>query len=167
MNAFGTRYVVDTNSLGQLGHRRRSSAFFREVARVPSEVLHEAAGFPDVARLRENEHPTTPAVLRWLVTVMSTVPVGDTRLVDLYANHGNADPFVVACALDGQYEDSQYLDAPDWVIVTADQAVRAKAEEFGLGVLTNAEFAALIDAAEADSAKAEGPKGTRTDLLVP
>lgn len=155
MNDFGTRYVVDTNSLSQLGRHRRSSSFFVEHARIPSEVLHEADGFPDIARLRQNEYPTTAAVLRCLVTVMATVPVDDTSLVDLYANHGNADPFVVACALDGQEQDSQYLDAPEWVIVTADNAVRAKANEFGLGVLTNAEFAVLVDAAERDSTQAE------------
>ncbi|KQS98740.1 hypothetical protein ASG23_13430 [Cellulomonas sp. Leaf395] len=82
---------------------------------------------------------------------MATVPADDTALVDLYANRGNADPLVVACALNGQDEDSQYLDAPEWTVVTADNAVRAKAEEFGLRALSNAEFAALIDAAESNS----------------
>lgn len=151
MNDFGTRYVVDTNSLSQLGGFRRSSSFFRESARIPSEVVHEAQGFPDITTLRENAYPTTAAVLRWLVKVMATVPADDTALVDLYANRGNADPLVVACALDGQDEDSQYLDAPEWAVVTADNAVRAKAEEFGLRALSNAEFAALIDAAESNS----------------
>lgn len=151
MNDFGTRYVVDTNSLSQLGLHRRSRSFFRENARIPSEVLDEAQGFPDIARLQENAYPTTAAVLRWLVKVMATVAADDTALVDLYANHGNADPLVVACALHGQDEDSQCLDALEWVVVTADNAVRAKAVEFGLGVLTSAEFAALIDAAESNS----------------
>ena len=77
----------------------------------------------------------------------------DTRLVDLYANHGNADPLVVACALDGKEEDSQYLDPKEWVVVTGDEAVRDKAEEFGLKVVTNEEFAAIIDSAESHDAK--------------
>ena len=148
MNDFGTRYVVDTNSLSQLGRGRRSSSFFRESARIPDEVLHEAQGFPDIASLRENDYLTTGSVLRWLVKVMATVTADDTALIDLYANRGNADPLVVACALDGQDEESQYLNASEWVIVTADNAVRAKAEEFGLRVVTNSEFAALIDVAE-------------------
>jgi hypothetical protein len=33
---------------------------------------------------------------------------------------------------------------PDWVVVTADEAVREKAEEFGLTV-SNSEFSALVD----------------------
>jgi len=151
VNGFGTRYVVDTNSLSQLGRSRRASLYFRQNARIPSEVLHEAEGFPDVATLRANEYATTPGVLRWLIKVMATVPAEDTTLVDLYANRGNADPLVVACALDGRDEDSQYLDPPKWVIVTADNAVRAKAAEFGVDVLSNADFAALIDASDNES----------------
>ncbi|MBM7830871.1 putative DNA-binding protein (UPF0278 family) [Agromyces cerinus] len=79
---------------------------------------------------------------------MSTVPARDKNLVDLYANHGAADPLVVACALDGRERDDLYLIAPEWVVVTGDKAVQSKAEQFGLTVLSNAEFAAVIDAAE-------------------
>lgn len=77
--------------------------------------------------------------------VMARVDPSDTRLVDLYANLGAADPLVIACALDGQAEDSQYLGAPDWVVVTGDQAVREKSQEFGLEVLSSAEFSTIID----------------------
>lgn len=141
----GTTYVVDTNTLSQLGQRRRSSAFFLETARVPSEVLHEAAEFPDLQTLRELEIKTTPSVLHWLGRVMSTVPTTDTALVDLYANHGGADPLVIACALDGRDQESQYLDPQDWVVVTSDNAVRARAEALGLQVLSNDCFAKTID----------------------
>lgn len=147
MNDFGTRYVVDTNSLSQLGRGRRSTSFFRSNARIPSDVLDEARGFPDHAALRELEYTTTATVLRWVTKVMATLPSGDMALVDLYANRGKADPFVVACALDGQHEDTQYLDGADWVVVTADKAVQAKAIEFGLTVRTTPEFARLIDTA--------------------
>ena len=85
-------------------------------------------------------------VLEWLIQVMRSVPADDTTLVDLYRNKGAADPLLVACALDGQSRDSVYLDAPEWVVVTADDAVRRKAREFGLRSLTNAEFASVIDA---------------------
>lgn len=145
MSDFGHRYVIDTNALSQLGRARRASSFFLENAVIPEEVMHEAAGFPDIGALRDNVHPTTPRVLHWLTEIMATVADGDTRLVDLYANRGNADPLVVACALEGQEHDSQWLLAPEWIVVTGDEAVRDKAEEFGVKVLNNTQFAALID----------------------
>lgn len=148
LNGFGQRYVIDTNALSQIGRRRRSTSFFLDNAVVPSEVVREAEGFPDIDVLRKNLHPTTAQVLEWLVQVLATVPAEDTSLVNLYANLGGADPLLVECALDGRTRDSPYLDAPEWVIVTGDDAVRVKAEEFGLNVLSNAEFAAVIDATE-------------------
>lgn len=150
MSGFDAKYVVDTNSLTQLGIRRRASRFFIGNARIPSEVLNEAKGFPDIAALRRNEYPTTATVLEQVRKVMATVAVNDTTLVNLYANHGNADPFVVACALDGRDRDAQSLFATEWVVVTEDKAVRAKADEFGLRALPSTEFAALIDADEGD-----------------
>lgn len=164
MNGFGQKYVVDTNSLSQLRRHRRASVFFRENALIPGEVLHESKGFPDIDVLRNNIYPTTQPVLVWLMRVMATVPASDTRLIDLYANHGNADPLVVACALDGQDQDSQYLDPKEWVVVTGDQALRDKAEEFGLRVVTNEEFAAVIDSAE--NYDRETGTGTGTDEIA-
>lgn len=76
---------------------------------------------------------------------MAIVPDDDTHLVDLYANRGNADPFVVACALDGEQEDGQYLDPPERIVVTDDKAVGDKAAEFRIRVLANTEFAYSID----------------------
>lgn len=151
MNDFGQPFVIDTNALSQLGKKRRASKFFLANAVIPEEVMHEASGFPDVDALHDNVHPTTPRLLYWLSQVMETVPSEDTKLVDLYANIGNADPLVVACALEGQEHDSQKLLSPEWVIVTADEAVRNKAQEFGLTVLSNSEFVALIDATDAHS----------------
>ncbi|WP_127097467.1 hypothetical protein [Brachybacterium saurashtrense] len=137
--------MIDTNALSQLGKARRASSFFLQHAVIPEEVMHEAVGLPDIASLRDNVHPTTTRVLYWLAEVLSTVPDDDTRLIDLYANLGSADPLVVACALEGQEYDSQFLLAPEWIIVTGDEAVRAKAEEFGLRVLSNSQFATLVD----------------------
>ena len=145
MSGYGQRYVLDTNTLSQIGRRRRDSDFFMVNVVIPEEVLREASEFPDVGSLRSLLYPTTAGVLEWLVQVMATVPVDDTRLVDLYRDKGGADPLLVACALDGQATDSVYLDAPEWVVVTADDAARRKAKEFGLTTLSNTEFAALID----------------------
>lgn len=142
---FGKRFVIDTNALIQLGKKRRASNFFLENIVIPEEVMHEASGLPDIAALRDQMHPTTPRMLYWLSQIMATVPSGDTRLVDLYANKGNADPLVVACALEGSEDDRQRLLSPEWVVVTADEAVRDKAQEFGLTVLSNSGLAALID----------------------
>lgn len=146
MSDFGQRYVVDTNALGQLKRHRRASAYFAEHAVIPDEVLKEAGGFPDIGILRHIRYPTTSQVLGWLVKIMATVPADDTKLIDLYANKGSADPLVVACALDGQANDSAYIDAPEWIVVTGDDAVRRMAEQFGLRVLTGVEFASVVDA---------------------
>jgi hypothetical protein len=139
---------MDTNTLSQIGRHRRASALFRECAVIPSEVMREAGGFPDIDALRNNMYPTTPRILTLMARVMATVDTSDTTLVDLYANLGAADPLVIACALDGRIEDSQYLDGPEWAIVTGDEAVRKKSQEFELTVLSNSEFAAIIDEAE-------------------
>ena len=50
----------------------------------------------------------------------------------------------------GREYDSQYFIAPEWFVVSGDEAVRNKAEEFGLKVLSNSQFAALIDEAGAE-----------------
>ncbi len=145
---WGTTYLVDTNTLAQLRQHRRASKFFRERARIPTDVLREAGKFPDIDTLRELEYMITPSVLKKLIDVMATVDTDDTKLVDLYANRGSADPLVIACALDGIEQEAQYLDPSEWVVVTSDRAVWGKATEVGLVVLTNAEFAEIIDEAE-------------------
>lgn len=148
MSAFGTRYLIDTNALSQLRQHRRASKFFQANAMIPTEVLHEADGFPDIEALTQFEYTTTPSVLRWLMTVMATVPSDDTGLINLYLNQGSADPLMVACALDAREREEQHLDAMEWVVVTDDKAVRAKAYEFQVPVLTHAQFADLIDGSE-------------------
>lgn len=148
MSGFGQKYVVDTNTLSQIGKRRRATEFFLDNVALPEEVLREARAFPDIGSLRNLIYPTTSRVLDQLIRVMGTVPVDDTTLVNLYSNKGSADPLLVACALDGHARGSGLLDASEWVVVTDDGAVRAKANEFGLTSLTNNEFAALIDASE-------------------
>jgi hypothetical protein len=71
---------------------------------------------------------------------MATVPVGNTELVDLYANKGSADPLLIACALDAIRQDADLLVAPIWVVVSNDKAVRATAEQLGVDTRTRAQF---------------------------
>lgn len=139
-------YLVDTNTLTQLRRHRRASKFFQENVKIPGDVLREADQFPDIDEFVQLEYPVTPSVLRRVAQVMASVDTNDTKLVDLYANQGGADPLVIACALDALDQESHCLDPQEWVIVTGDHAVRRTAEAFGLQVLGNAEFASLIDA---------------------
>lgn len=148
MSLYGRVYLVDNNVLSQLKRGHRASPFFKEHCRIPSEVLHEAHGFPDLAQLRLLEYPTTPSVLGALVEVMASVAVGETNLVDLYANLGNADPLLVACALDGQRSDADKLFAPTWTVVSGDKAVRAKAGDFGVEVITTQDLLAILTKSE-------------------
>lgn len=145
MSSYGDIYVIDNNALTFLGRTHRASTFFKQHCRIPSEVLHEAEGFPDIEELRQLEYRTTPDMLVALIDVMASVPVDDRSLVDLYANRGNADPLVVACALDGQQRGEEgALFSLTWNVVSGDKAVLAAARRFGLPVLTNQEFLALL-----------------------
>lgn len=145
MNGYG--YLVDNNVLAAMSRKQRASAFFATHCRIPDEVLHEARGFPDIAVLKACRYETTEGVLRQLITVMETIPVADTDLVDLYANRGNADPLIVACALDATRQNEDMLFGPTWVVVSDDKAVRSKATEFAIELRTGAEFAAILDGA--------------------
>jgi hypothetical protein len=142
----GRVYVLDNNALSFVKGEHRASSFFKMHCRIPQEVLHEAEGFPDIDELRQLEYPVTESVLRHLVEVMASVPVGDTAFVNLYANLGNADPLVVATALDGHRKNDLALFGLTWTVVSGDKAVQAKANEFGLDVMTNQEFLIVIDA---------------------
>lgn len=75
---------------------------------------------------------------------METVPIDNTRLVDLYANEGNANPLLVACALDAHDSNEGLLFWPTWVVVSDDGAVQAKASKFEVPVRTSAEFKSII-----------------------
>jgi hypothetical protein len=148
---YGQVYVLDNNALGFVKQEHRASNFFKMHCRIPSEVLREAEGFPDIDELRQLEYRVTESVLARLIEVMASVPVGDASLVDLYANQGNADPLVVATALDGLRSNDSALFALTWTVVSGDKAVQAKAREFDLDVITNQEFLALVEAETASS----------------
>lgn len=121
MTGYGHQYVIDNNALSFIKRKHRDNAFFKGHCRIPSEVLHEAEGFPDIEELKNLEYPTTASVLAVLTEVMASVPAGDTQLVDLYANRGNADPLVVASALDGQRGEAAMLFGPTWTVVSGGQ----------------------------------------------
>ena len=139
-------YLVDNNALSRLTREQRSSPFFADFCRIPTDVLEEASGFPDIDQLRKVEYKTTVSVLERLIEVMKTVPSEDTELLDLYGNKGRADPVIVACALDAHADETATLLPQTIVIVTHDKAVRDKATEFGFIVETSEELAAAIDA---------------------
>jgi hypothetical protein len=146
VNAYGRIYVIDNNALVFIKREHRASNFFKQYCRIPIEVLHEADGFPDIDDLRQLEYPVTAGVLAWLTAVMDTVPVNDTALVNLYHNQGNADPLVVATALDGNHcSNDGALFGPTWTVVSGDEAVQNKAREFGLDVMTNPEFLSVLE----------------------
>jgi hypothetical protein len=133
-------YLLDNNVLSHLTQAQRASAFFHERCFLPSEIIHEAEGYLDAVSFKDVEYPTTANVLNHLCRVMASVPSDDTALVNLYANKGAADPMLIACALDGMEEAAAALWGPTWVIVSNDNAVRAKAAELGVESCTREEF---------------------------
>lgn len=147
MSVNDQKFVVDTNALIRIGPGRRASHFFRERAVIPEFVWLEAHDFSDVASLKELVQPVSLRTLEILKDVMRTVPITDTRLVDLYGNLGNADPFVVANALELQEKNDEYLFAPEIYVVSSDNAVLQKTRELEIKVLTAEEFAEIVDSA--------------------
>lgn len=147
MTSIGCRYLIDNNTLIQLSRAQRGSTYFTTCVRIPSSVLEEAQALPDHQALTRLEYPTSPSVLQHLISVMATLAPNDFSLVDLYANEGHADPFLVACALDGRANEEWTLFPHTWVVVSDDKAVRQKAAEFELSTLDNRQFAERIDRA--------------------
>lgn len=137
-------YVLDTNVLSRLANRQRQSPFLRAHCRIPSEVLHEVRGFPDIEQLRALNFPLDGRVLECLREVMKTVRPGDFKLIDLYSNKGNADPILVATALTGMRRAADTLFLEVWSVVSDDEAVRAKACEFGVMWLSTEAFVRLL-----------------------
>ena len=140
-----TRYLVDNNALTDLGSRRIRSDFFRDHCQVTADVLWEATDHPDWQLLSESTRDMTPRVIEQIRRVMNSVPPGDIELIDLYKNKGAADPGLVASILDAIASDEGVFFEDEWVLVTNDRAVVAKAHEFGIQTMAAAELRALID----------------------
>lgn len=144
-----TKYLVDNNALIALGRARRASEFFRAHCHLPSDVMYEAQGFPDLTMLKALTYEVTPKVLEHVRAVMKTIRPGDTCLVDLYKNKGAADPVLIACALDAAEQEDGCLFPDRWVVVTYDKAVIESARGFGIETTSPACLAEHIDAAKA------------------
>jgi hypothetical protein len=140
-----TKYLIDNNALGPLGDRKKCS-FFKQHCRVPAEVAYESRRAKHAKLLEPVTMEMTPAILVQLADVMKTVPAGHMGLINLYTYKGTADPILVAMAVVLSTED---LFSDQWMIVTGDKEVRAKATEFSIDTLTPKELAAVIDAATA------------------
>ncbi|WP_296605114.1 hypothetical protein [Nocardioides sp.] len=152
----GTHYLVDNNALIALGRRRIRTTFFRTHCRVTADVLREAAEHPDRALLETTAVELTPLVLEEIRAVMSGLGVGDTRLVDLYANKGTADPGMIATVRAARAVEESMLFPDTWVIVTNDRAVETTATEHDVQTMKPADLAELIDAAGAGETRAAG-----------
>ncbi|GAA4076391.1 hypothetical protein ACFFOS_16905 [Nocardioides kongjuensis] len=135
------RYLVDNNALFQMPQDVRTSTLLREVARFPSEVIHEAGIYADRYDLTPLEYKTTPSVLEHLKEVMGRVPADDFELIDLYAGEGCADPLLIACALDGAQRLSESLIGEVYTVVTADIPVREACERHQVAWLSAADLA--------------------------
>ncbi|TQJ51834.1 hypothetical protein [Phycicoccus sp. SLBN-51] len=142
-----TIYLVDNNALIALTRRRVKTEFFAEHCRITADVLHEASEHSERRRLAALAEATTSAILEQVRVVMADVAVGDTALVDLYANKGAADPGLVATVLVSAAAQEGYLFPDHWVIVTLDRAVQDAAKRHGVTTMLPSELADLIDAA--------------------
>ena len=141
-----TWYLLDNNALVALTREQRSGEFARQRCRIPTEVLYEAQGFPDIAALRQLEFEMNAEILEQVRRVMAAVDPGDFRLVDLYGNKGNADPILIATALYARAASEDTLLPDEWVVVTNDSAVRRTAAAFSVPTLTPGQFRnVLID----------------------
>lgn len=142
------QYIIDTNTLTYLKAERRRTSFFRQKCFIPSAVLREARGFPDYSELCKREIPTDELILRKLKLVMSKLNTTDTRLVNLYKNEGNADPFIIATALAQEHKERETpgLFSLPWVVVSDDKAVRKAANHHDIDCFTSKQLADEIDA---------------------
>jgi hypothetical protein len=139
-------YLVDNNALIALTRRRVQTAFFAKRCRVTADVLHEAFEHPDRRLLETVVDQTTAGVLQRVREVMSSIDVGDTRLVDLYANKGTADPGQIATALVHVSSQAEYLLPDVWTIVSLDEALLDTAVRHQVATMRPAQLAELIDA---------------------
>ena len=138
------RYLVDNNVLSQLSRGQRKQMADRGDCWIPSEVLHEASGFPDIRQLREMEYPLTSSVVEQLRMVMGRLKPGEFDLVDLYGYEGNADPILIACALDAPTASEATLFPEEWLIATDDRALCDAAKAFSVRTISSDRFIALF-----------------------
>lgn len=137
-------YLVDNNVLSKMTRVQRARITSRRDCWIPTEVLHEAQGFPDASILAQMEYPLTDTVVEKLRRVLASLTPGDHDLIDLYANEGNADPILIACALDASSATADTLFPDEWIIATDDEALRDKATALSVKTISSDEFLARI-----------------------
>ena len=99
----------------------------------------------DIGSLRQLEYPTSPSVLEYVETIMSKIRPADHSLVDLYSNKGKADPFIIACALDGQGSSKSSLFPERWRVASNDKAVIDMAHLCNVETLSNSELKYFLE----------------------
>lgn len=140
-------YLVDNNALVALTRRHVQTVFFAKHCRVTADVLYEAFEHPDRRLLESLVEQTTAVVLQQVRQVMSSIDVGDTRLVDLYANKGTADPGQIATVLVHASSQIEYLLPDVWTVVSLDKAVLDTAVRNHIATMRPDQLAQLIDEA--------------------
>ena len=143
----GSYYLIDTNALIALTRKRVASRFFADRCRITEDVLYEASEHIDRGLLATLTEPTTAAILEQVRSVMTSVNLGDTNLIDLYGNKGAADPGLVATVLTHVAAQDGYLLPDKWTIVTHDRAVCDAAAAHHVITMTPGDLADLIDEA--------------------
>lgn len=138
-------YLIDTNAVFKLSDNQRASPSFRQISKLPSEVVYEAGVHADTDMLRDLDFGVTASVLRSLQKVMKSVGVDDFDLVDLYKNKGAADPLLVACAVEARERREGALVGDVYTVVTADEAVQRKCDEFSVPWESPEAFASRLD----------------------
>ncbi len=139
------RYLVDNNALTALTGRRIESDFFAANCHITPDVLREASSRPERRVLEDCVTNVSADFFSMVRFVMSSEPVGDVRLVDLYRNKGAADPGLLATILlSNQVEDGMLLRS-SWVLVTDDSRVREKAQVLGIEVHDSSQLKRIID----------------------
>ena len=139
-------YLVDNNALTAITAHRIRSEFFRSRCRITADVLWEAREHPEFTILVAAVKETTPAMLVQLKSVVGTVGVGHTNLIDLYQNHGAADPGLIASILESTMIDEGTFFSDTWVLVTNDHAVEELAAAFNIVTVKPEALSKLIDA---------------------
>jgi hypothetical protein len=137
-------YLLDANVLSRLSPEQRASDFVADRCQIPSEVLYEARGLPDLHVVEPLELPTSRAMLERLRDVMASIAPEDRTLVDLYRNRGGGDPVLIAAALTADSRDDS-LWPTIWHVVSDDRAVLATASRFGLDSLSRTDLVELIE----------------------
>ena len=137
-------YLIDSNILSRLSREQRSHRFVERHCRVLTEVFDEVRKARTVSRMRAIEYEMSAEVLVTVREVMQSLVPQDFALVDLYQNHGAADPLLVAVALRENRRSSEMLFAPEWAIATSDVAVAETAARFGISVVDEQRFKQLL-----------------------